>query len=58
VEFRDFSSAYFRRTWFPRSWTGETMSLFTSDGSGENVLEGLVNYLDEKAPVRWSSSTP
>jgi KaiC/GvpD/RAD55 family RecA-like ATPase len=50
VEFRDFSSAYFRRTVVPRSWTGETMSLFTSDGSGENVLEGLVNYLDEKAP--------
>jgi len=50
VEFKDFSSAYFRKTMVPRSWTGETTSLFSSNSSSENVLEGLVNYLDEKAP--------
>jgi len=50
VQFRDFSSAYFRKTLVPRSWTGESTSLFTSDGPSENVLEGLVNYLEEKAP--------
>lgn len=50
VQFKDFSSAYFRKTMVPRSWTGETTSIFQSDGSTENVLEGLVNYLDENAP--------
>lgn len=50
VQFKDFSSAYFRKTMVPRSWTGETTSIFQSDGSSENVLEGLVNYLDENAP--------
>lgn len=50
VQFRDFSSAYFRKTMVPRSWTGDTTSIFSSDSSNENVLESLVNYLDEKAP--------
>lgn len=50
VQFRDFSTAYFRKTLVPRSWTGESTSIFSSDGANENVLEGLVNYLDEKAP--------
>ena len=50
VQFRDFSTAYFRKTLVPRSWTGESTSIFSSDGNNENVLEGLVNYLDEMAP--------
>ncbi|MDW5563166.1 MAG: ATPase domain-containing protein [Methanomassiliicoccus sp.] len=50
VQFRDFSPAYFRKTMVPRSWTGETTSIFSSDSSNESVLEGLVNYLEEKAP--------
>ncbi len=50
VHFKDFSSAYFRKTMVPRSWTGESTSLFSSDPVNDNVLEGLVNYLDENAP--------
>ena len=50
VQFKDFSSAYFRKTLVPRSWTGESATLFSSDPANDNVLEGLVNYLDENAP--------
>jgi archaellum biogenesis ATPase FlaH len=50
VQFKDFSSAYFRKTLVPRSWTGESSSVFSGDPVNENVLEGLVNYLDENAP--------
>jgi len=50
VQFKDFSSAYFRKTLVPRSWAGESSSLFSSDPVNDNVLEGLVNYLDENAP--------
>jgi KaiC/GvpD/RAD55 family RecA-like ATPase len=50
IKFKDFSSAYFRKTMVPRSWAGEASSIFTSGGSSENVLEDLVNYLDENAP--------
>lgn len=49
VQFKDFSDAYFRRTMVPRSWAGESSSVFSS-GPGDNVLESLVNYLDENAP--------
>ncbi len=50
VKFKDFSSAYFRKTMVPRSWAGEASSIFASGGSSDNVLEELVNYLDENAP--------
>ena len=49
VQFKDFSDAYFRRTVVPRSWAGESSSIFSS-GPQDNVLESLVNYLDENAP--------
>lgn len=50
VSFKDFSAAYFRKTMVPRSWAGESSSIFSSGGATENVLEELVNYLDENAP--------
>ncbi len=50
VKFKDFSSAYFRKTMVPRSWAGEASSIFASGGSSDNILEELVNYLDENAP--------
>jgi KaiC/GvpD/RAD55 family RecA-like ATPase len=50
VQFKDFSSSYFRKTLVPRTWAGESSSIFSSDSTNENVLEGLVNYLDENAP--------
>lgn len=50
VHFKDFSSAYFRKTLVPRSWTGESATLFSSDPVNDNVLEGLVSFLDENAP--------
>jgi KaiC/GvpD/RAD55 family RecA-like ATPase len=48
VVFKDFSSSYFKHTLVPSSWTGET-SLFGAKAE-DNVLEGLVEFLDENAP--------
>jgi KaiC/GvpD/RAD55 family RecA-like ATPase len=48
VVFKDFSSSYFKNTLVPSSWTGET-SLFGAKAE-DNVLEGLVEFLDENAP--------
>jgi len=48
VVFKDFSSSYFKQTLVPSSWTGES-SLFASKVE-DNVLEGLVEFLDENAP--------
>jgi len=48
VQFKDFSDSYFRRTVVPRSWAGETSSVFSA-ASGENVLNGLVEFLDKNA---------
>jgi KaiC/GvpD/RAD55 family RecA-like ATPase len=50
VSFKDFSAAYFRKTMVPRSWAGESSSIFAEGSSADNVLENLVNYLDENAP--------
>jgi KaiC/GvpD/RAD55 family RecA-like ATPase len=48
VEFKDFSSNYFRQSVVPRSWTSGGGGLFaTEDGS---VLEGLVDFLEKNAP--------
>ena len=49
VEFKDFSDSYFRKTMVPRTWAGESSSIFSS-GSSDNVLEELVSYLDQNAP--------
>ncbi|NYT11901.1 MAG: recombinase RecA [Methanomassiliicoccales archaeon] len=48
VIFKDFSASYFKHTLVPSSWTGE-MSLFGTKAE-DNVLEGLVEFLDENAP--------
>jgi KaiC/GvpD/RAD55 family RecA-like ATPase len=48
VIFKDFSSSYFKHTLVPSSWTGGT-SLFGAKAE-DNVLEGLVEFLDENAP--------
>jgi len=48
VVFKDFSSSYFKQTMVPSSWTGET-SLFSSTAN-DDVLGGLVEFLDENAP--------
>jgi KaiC/GvpD/RAD55 family RecA-like ATPase len=48
VVFKDFSSSYFKHTLVPSSWTGDK-SLFGSKAE-DNVLEGLVEFLDENAP--------
>jgi KaiC/GvpD/RAD55 family RecA-like ATPase len=40
VQFKDFSSSYFRKTLVPRSWAGESSSIFSSDSTNENVLDG------------------
>lgn len=47
VIFKDFSSSYFKNTLVPSSWTGEK-TLF-GEKTEENVLEGLVEFLDENA---------
>ncbi|MFA5312208.1 MAG: hypothetical protein WC375_02680 [Methanomassiliicoccales archaeon] len=49
VIFKDFSSCYFRQTLVPRSWTGESASALFGGNGEENLLEGLVTYLDENA---------
>ncbi|MFW5914317.1 MAG: RAD55 family ATPase [Thermoplasmatota archaeon] len=49
VLFKDFSSSYFKHTMVPSSWAGEHSSIF-SKGEDEEVLEGLVNFLDQNAP--------
>jgi hypothetical protein len=48
VIFKDFSASYFKHTLVPSSWTGE-ISLFSSKVE-DNVLGGLVEFLDENAP--------
>ncbi|MEM2979429.1 MAG: hypothetical protein QW083_03275, partial [Methanomassiliicoccales archaeon] len=49
VLFKDFSGAYFRHTVVPPGWAGEEASLFKSQAE-DNLLEGLVTFLDENAP--------
>ncbi|QLH74346.1 MAG: recombinase RecA [Methanomassiliicoccales archaeon] len=49
VIFKDFSNSYFRQTLVPRGWTGEGASALFSNNGEENLLEGLVTYLDENA---------
>jgi len=49
VIFKDFSSSYFKHTLVPSSWAGENNTLFSKNGD-DNVLEGLVSFLDENAP--------
>ncbi|HEV8595793.1 MAG TPA: hypothetical protein VGR51_09715 [Thermoplasmata archaeon] len=46
--FRDFSAPYFRRTVVPPSWTEPPVTPIGSPQ--ENVLEGLVSFLDENGP--------
>ena len=45
--FRDFSAAYFRNSVVPASWTRQENPFETRS---ENILEGLVTFLDENAP--------
>ncbi|MFP4546107.1 MAG: RAD55 family ATPase [Methanomassiliicoccales archaeon] len=49
VLFKDFSSSYFKHTMVPSSWAGEDSSIF-SKGEDEEVLEGLVKFLDQNGP--------
>jgi len=49
VLFKDFSGLYFRKTMVPKSWGGESSSIFEPKGD-ENILEALVNFMDENAP--------
>ena len=44
--FRDFSAAYFRNSVIPTSWTQQENPF---ESRSENVLEGLVSFLDENA---------
>ena len=44
--FRDFSAAYFRNSVVPSSWTQQENPF---EAKSENVLEGLVSFLDENA---------
>ncbi|HTD81885.1 MAG TPA: recombinase RecA, partial [Thermoplasmata archaeon] len=44
--FRDFSAAYFRNSVVPSSWTQQENPF---EARSENVLEGLVSFLDENA---------
>jgi len=44
--FRDFSAAYFRNSVVPSSWTHQENPF---EARSENVLEGLVSFLDENA---------
>jgi KaiC/GvpD/RAD55 family RecA-like ATPase len=44
--FRDFSAAYFRNSVIPSSWTQQENPF---EARSENVLEGLVSFLDENA---------
>ena len=44
--FRDFSAAYFRNSVVPASWTRQENPFETRS---ENILEGLVTFLDENA---------
>jgi len=48
VIFKDFSSSYFKHTLVPSSWAGEDASIFSK--AEDNVLEGLISFLDENAP--------
>lgn len=48
VVFKDFSASYFKHTLVPSSWTGEN-PIFGAKVE-DNVLEGLVEFLDENAP--------
>jgi KaiC/GvpD/RAD55 family RecA-like ATPase len=49
VLFKDFSGSYFKNTVVPKSWGGDSSSIF-SGKSDESLLEGLVNFMDENAP--------
>jgi KaiC/GvpD/RAD55 family RecA-like ATPase len=49
VIFKDFSGQYFRKTVVPKSWGGESSSIF-GEHNEENLLEALVNFMDEHAP--------
>jgi len=44
--FRDFSAAYFRNSVIPSTWTQQENPF---EARSENVLEGLVSFLDENA---------
>lgn len=46
TEFKDLSSAYFRNSVVPTSWTTQDMPF---DVKSENLLEELVDYLDQNA---------
>ena len=46
--FRDFSGPYFRRTVVPAKWTEPPVTPFGAPQ--ENLLEGLVEFLDENGP--------
>jgi KaiC/GvpD/RAD55 family RecA-like ATPase len=46
AHFRDFSAAYFRNSVIPTSWTQQENPF---ESRSENVLEGLVSFLDENA---------
>jgi KaiC/GvpD/RAD55 family RecA-like ATPase len=46
--FRDFSAQYFRRTVVPASWTEPPVTPFGTPQ--ENLLEGLVEFLDANGP--------
>jgi KaiC/GvpD/RAD55 family RecA-like ATPase len=48
VEFKDFSSNYFRQSVVPRSWTSGGGGLFANEDG--TVLEGLVDFLEANAP--------
>ncbi|HVO77314.1 MAG TPA: hypothetical protein VMS79_00430 [Methanomassiliicoccales archaeon] len=51
VVFKDFSGSYFKNTVVPKSWGGDSSSIFAkSDDGQENLLEALVNFMDENAP--------
>jgi KaiC/GvpD/RAD55 family RecA-like ATPase len=49
VVFKDFSGSYFRQTTVPRSWAGDSASALFGGNGEQNILEGLVSYLDENA---------
>jgi len=51
VLFKDFSGVYFSKTLVPKSWGGESSSIFGQKSEDkENILEALVDFMDQNAP--------